>query len=570
MEHGKVVIGCDLDTRSFDAQIDYVESQMQEIEDKLKQADMGFEVGDTQKLEANYEKLGIKLDSLRKKQAKLNQEQAQMGKLDLSGVQAGINNVNKGLQGTIKKVAKWGLAVFGIRTAYNVVRNVISMVSGANEGVAKQIDVMKQAIANALTPLVQTVLNLVARLMMYINYIVHALTGRYLFDFSKAFADVNKSSASTAKNAERIKKSLAGFDEMNILEDTSSTGATGGGGGISIESIKNPFEEWQDFEAPSWLDGIVKVGQWVIDNWQIVVDLLLGTKMFIDILTGNWVGLVIDFILVIINHLGDFKAVAELLGDAWNAFWNWFADILDKALTWIADLGAGATQLFMNAIQWIVDGVIAGWNWIIGLLSTVGTWIYNNIIKPVADFFSGLWQGIKDGVGSAVQWVKDKFKTIVDFFGNLISKIVGLFKKIGTKVGDAISGAFKAVINGVLKAIENILNFPIKSINKLINVINKVPGINLGTLPTFKLPRLAKGGIINQPGRGIPVGSAIGGERGQEGVIPLTDSQQMELLGQSIGKYVNINLTNITKLDNRQIAKEQRRINAQNDFAFNR
>ena len=44
----------------------------------------------------------------------------------------------------------------------------------------------------------------------------------------------------------------------------------------------------------------------------------------------------------------------------------------------------------------------------------------------------------------------------------------------------------------------------------------------------------------------------------------------MELLGQSIGKYVNINLTNITKLDNRQIAKEQRRINAQNDFAFNR
>ena len=60
---GKVVIGCDLDTRSFDAQIDYVENQMQEIEDKLKQADMGFEVGDTQKLEADYERLGIKLDN---------------------------------------------------------------------------------------------------------------------------------------------------------------------------------------------------------------------------------------------------------------------------------------------------------------------------------------------------------------------------------------------------------------------------------------------------------------------------------------------------------------------------
>ena len=64
---GKVVIGCDLDTRSFDAQIDYVESQMLEIEHQLKKADMGFEVGDTQKLEAEYEKIGIKLDNLRKK-----------------------------------------------------------------------------------------------------------------------------------------------------------------------------------------------------------------------------------------------------------------------------------------------------------------------------------------------------------------------------------------------------------------------------------------------------------------------------------------------------------------------
>ena len=168
-----------------------------------------------------------------------------------------------------------------------------------------------------------------------------------------------------------------------------------------------------------------------------------------------------------------------------------------------------------------------------------------------------------------MQWIKDKFKSIVDFFGNLISKIVGLFKKIGTKVGDAISGAFKAVINGVLKAIENILNFPIKSINKLIDVINAVPGINIATLPTFKLPRLAKGGIINQPGRGIPVGSAIGGERGQEGVIPLTDSQQMQLLGESIGKYINLNATIPIYMGNRQIAREIKKINAQNDFAFN-
>ena len=65
-------------------------------------------------------------------------------------------------------------------------------------------------------------------------------------------------------------------------------------------------------------------------------------------------------------------------------------------------------------------------------------------------------------------------------------------------------------------------------------------------------------------------GGAIGGEVNKEGVIPLTDSQAMEELGQTIGKYININLTNITQLNNRQIAREQKKINAQNDFAMNR
>ena len=133
-----------------------------------------------------------------------------------------------------------------------------------------------------------------------------------------------------------------------------------------------------------------------------------------------------------------------------------------------------------------------------------------------------------------------------------------------------LGGAFKAVINGVLKAIENILNFPIRQVNKLLDVINKVPGINISKLSTFNLPRLAKGGIVNMPGRGVPVGSAIGGERGQEGVIPLTDSQQMALLGEAIGKYITINANIVNTMNGRVISKELQRVQNDSDFAFNR
>ena len=52
--------------------------------------------------------------------------------------------------------------------------------------------------------------------------------------------------------------------------------------------------------------------------------------------------------------------------------------------------------------------------------------------------------------------------------------------------------------------------------------------------------------------------------------IPLTDSQQMELLGSTIGRYININLTNVTELDGREIARKVDKIQQNNNFVMNR
>ena len=142
---------------------------------------------------------------------------------------------------------------------------------------------------------------------------------------------------------------------------------------------------------------------------------------------------------------------------------------------------------------------------------------------------------------------------------------------IGKTVGSTIAGAFKGVVNGVLWAIENILNKPIRTVNSLVGVINKVPGINLGYLPTFRLPRLKAGGIINLPGRGIPVGggTAIGGEAGKEGVIPLTDSQAMETLGEAIGRYITINANITNTMNGRVISRQLQQIRNDREFAYN-
>ena len=127
----------------------------------------------------------------------------------------------------------------------------------------------------------------------------------------------------------------------------------------------------------------------------------------------------------------------------------------------------------------------------------------------------------------------------------------------------------KAVINTILKAVENILNSPIRAINGLVGVINKVPGVNLGYLPTFSLPRLAVGGIVNMPGRGVPIGGAITGEAGKEGVIPLTNSQAMQELGETIGRYITINANITNSMNGRVISRQVQKIMANQDFAYN-
>lgn len=71
------------------------------------------------------------------------------------------------------------------------------------------------------------------------------------------------------------------------------------------------------------------------------------------------------------------------------------------------------------------------------------------------------------------------------------------------------------------------------------------------------------------PNTGTLVGGAIAGESGREGVLPLTDQQAMAELGREIGKNVLLNLTNITRVGNRTIAREIKQINADQNFAYN-
>jgi hypothetical protein len=552
---GYVTIGTELDTKSFDAQIDYVKSQLDDIEDKLKKADMGFEVGDTKKLEAQYEKLTDKLRNLIKKKEEFN-------KTDFSNIQNSMQGVSSGLENITKKVAKWGLALFGIRSAYNFIRNSVSTLSQYDEQMGVNIEYIRYLLASTLQPVIENLIQLAYKLLAYVNYIAKAWFGVNLFAnaSTEAFQKQNKALGGSVKKAKELQKTLTGFDEMNVLQDNGDVSSGGGGGGVSLPS----FEAMEDVPIPSWL-------QWIVDNKDLVIAGLSGIAVGLTALKLGFKGIQALGIGVIV--LGIVNLINDIVNFIQDPSWENFVNILGDIATVIGGIILVMGHwwgLLVVLVGLAVKLIAENWDAIKGILGKIGGWIYDTVLKPVIDSVKRVIDIAKEEFKLGIDTIKSWFNGMVNFFSTAVGKIIGLFQTIGTTVGNVIAGAFKGVVNGVLNAIENILNFPINSINGLIGVINKVPGINLGYLSTFNLPRLAKGGIINQPGRGVQLGSAIGGERGQEGVIPLTDSQQMEILGEAIGRYITINANITNNMNGRVISRELKKIDNRDNFLYNR
>lgn len=507
-----------------------------------------------------------------------------------------ISQIKKSSSNAIKSVARLALGVLSIAGAYRLVSQASSTLSQYDKQYATNLEYIRYLLAQALAPVLKYLINLASTLLSYLNYIAKAWFNVNLFSKSSAknFQNGQKSTAKMKKDLQTVS-----FDEMTVLQNQS----TGGAGVPDIDPTKIQGE------IPEWL-------KWIANNKDIVLATLAGIAGFLTAIklglsgiTALGIGVIIAGVVLaiqgLIAYLNDptfenFGKIIEGLGVAliglgiiiggpaglvvgivgaivllWGVivkYWEQIKSFLQKGIDWLFGKSDWVRQMFGDTIGDMYDNAVHGLQDILNWFDSTFKGIkanFNEIISFIKNVFAGNWQGawqnIKNIFSNICKSIKNTAKTMFILIGRMAVNV-------GTTVGATISGAFKAVVNGVLWAIENILNKPIRTINSLTGVINKVPGINLGYLPTFKLPRLKVGGIINLPGRGIPVGggTAIGGEAGKEGVLPLTDTQAMETLGETIGRYINLNATIPIYVGNRQIAREIKRINAESDFAFNR
>lgn len=167
-------------------------------------------------------------------------------------------------------------------------------------------------------------------------------------------------------------------------------------------------------------------------------------------------------------------------------------------------------------------------------------------------FFAGIPDWFRTLFNTAWENIKAAFANWVAFWSGLWDAVKNKFTSLGTSIASAISGAVKSGINGVISMIENTINNAVRLINGAIGLINKIPGVSIGTIGNVSLPRLAKGGVL------YGAQTVIAGEAGPEAIIPLDKLfKQMDKMAEQIsGGNTVINVYPSAGMDVNALAKE--------------
>lgn len=172
---------------------------------------------------------------------------------------------------------------------------------------------------------------------------------------------------------------------------------------------------------------------------------------------------------------------ATLAATAATWLFNTAMTVLTSPITLVVlAIGALIAVVVLLVKNWdtVKAKAIEVWNKVKEAWSKAGDWFHKNVIEPVTNFFTGMWDGIK---------------------------------KAFTMAFDFIKKAFKNYVNGWITMVESFINFCVNGINFLIKGINKLSfdipewfpvgggskfGFDIPVIPKVQIPRLAQGAVI--------------------------------------------------------------------------
>lgn len=611
-------------------------------------------------ISSNYEKTLKALDAQKKKLEEqeyqynlilkqieeINQESDKQNRT--AGKQIKLfNNLTKG-------VSKLAFGIIGAASAYNLIRKATNAYLQTDEHTTKQMQANWTAIGTFMEGIIKYVSSLMKKLVTSVLYFVSVLTGvNYIQKANTAILKQQEKATKDLTNANN--KLTASFDEMEILNDTSSSATTptvdtsvlfdvndiGESARATIERIGNALKP------------VYETIKSIVDfcsSHPNIVGLMLGGAGLISLLTkiigvgGTAAGagaMGLAGVLSLLGYIAGFGVIAIEISilystvkeakdavddlkdtiDKWEASYKSLNETRKKVIAegkatpeWVKnetdamkknndELRKKTQNILdardkMNYFQVLISKITGEWDadtqqinanqkameynldawgkmYEQGLLNdrqmddyTQELYKYKDYLQKATDtsiLHTGALTNNKETLKDAQKELKNTKDRLKEITG--VSQENQEELKKATKKAKDYNDSLKNIKPNIKTTVAIDTTGAKNSLNGLFaNIRTKISEWGI-KFPTIKL---AQGGIVNNPGRGVPITSNIvAGEAGPEAVLPLND-ETMSMLAKFIADKMVINLTNVNQMNGRVISKELQRIKNEDDFAYNR
>lgn len=500
--------------------------------------------------------------------SKLEESKKQTNELGKSikknlGIKAQISGLTDGFEGIGQKVDKLKnrmtrligtVAVFSlIRQGLTKLRNGFTSLLKENDAFSSSLNQIKAnlmtafaPIYNACLPAINTLMNALSKLTGTLAIFISGLFGTSLKDAKKQAEGLSKSLDNTAKSGEKASGSLASFDNLEVIgNDVSTGGGTGGSAGNTGIDYSGELQYSQKL-----LDILNGIKNFVVENKELVIGMIAGITgalislklLGLDPIEGLGIGLIIAGIVTLVQGIINFikdpswenfgtiltglalilagVAIAMLAVNAANPVaWIMLAiaaiaalgaiiiKYKDEIMAWLSKAGE---WIYNNVIKPIGDFFVGLWDGIKNIFSSVGNWFYTKVISPVVNFFSNMWNTLKTGAKNAWNGIKNVFSTVATFFKNIftnawegVKKVFSTGGKIFDGIKEGIVKAFTTVVNAIITGINKVVSLPFTGLNK---ILDKIQGVSIAGIKPFnwitwrapvpQIPKLATGAVI--------------------------------------------------------------------------
>lgn len=496
-------------------QQEYLKSKIEDLKYLLSQADMGFEVGDTLKIEADIEKLENRLKKLQNQGRNTGEEiSSAFDKIKAKIKSAGTHiaslgskfkatlSSSKGLgksftstfNNGIKSIKRFAMGLLSVRTAVSMVSKAMQSYLSYDTQLSNSIQNCWNVLGSLLAPILEFVISLFSKAVSYVNAFVEALTVINLV------ARANKKALdSQAKSTKKLSDTQSSLDEFHTV--STDTGSGNDNKPITVEPVDmdkldflfdwidkakkllatlfDPIKEAWDNKGKAFIDslknafeGIKSLGiavfssifeVWTNGTGQKIVENIL--EMWTNVF--NIVGALSQALANAWNNAGNGTAIIQAIADIFIGIQDIVNSIANSLLNWVM------SDNFQSALN-VVLGILAD---LFGYAQEIMAWVvtmYETYLAPVVDKVLDCISRIIIAIGSVWEFLKPIIDTIIDVIMNVLEPVIdGLCGIIGgiidelSGVMDFITGVFtgdwskaweglKTFLGGIIDAVASL------------------------------------------------------------------------------------------------------------------